>query len=227
MKSLIHKSIAIGFSLILFLVLLFTSFQIIVYNLNYYEGQYEKRNIAHKVGVSEKDLMFITENMLKYLKDERNTLDMQVTVNNKLEEVFGQREKAHMVDVKDLFIMGTSIRNVGAIILVLFMIYFYFNKNIAFKILGFIKYVFLAIIGLILLLSSLLVINFNKYFTIFHEIFFDNDLWLLDPNEDILINIVPEDFFFETSMYILILFSFLMIISITIAEIIKRKLITK
>lgn len=227
MKSLIHKSIAIGFSLILFLVLLFTSFQIIVYNLNYYEGQYEKRNIAHKVGVSEKDLMFITENMLKYLKDERNTLDMQVTVNNKLEEVFGQREKAHMVDVKDLFIMGTSIRNVGAIILVLFMIYFYFNKNIAFKVLGFIKYVFLAIIVLILLLSSLLVINFNKYFTIFHEIFFDNDLWLLDPNEDILINIVPEDFFFETSMYILILFSFLMIISITIAEIIKRKLITK
>lgn len=227
MKGLIHNSIAIGFSLILFLVLLFTSFQIIVYNLNYYEGQYEKRNIAYKVGVSEKDLMYITENMLKYLKDERNTLDMQVTVNNELEEVFGQREKAHMVDVKDLFIIGTSIRNIGAIILILFMIYFYFNKNFAYIVLGFIKYVFLAIIGVIILLGSLLVINFNKYFTIFHEIFFDNDLWLLDPNEDILINIVPEDFFFETSMYILILFSFLMIISITIAEIIKRKLITK
>ena len=40
----------------------------------------------------------------------------------------------------------------------------------------------------------------------FHEMFFSNDLWLLDPNTDMLINIVPEPFFIDTSLYICITF---------------------
>ena len=33
----------------------------------------------------------------------------------------------------------------------------------------------------------------------FHHIFFDNDLWILDPSTDLLINIVPEPFFMDTA----------------------------
>ena len=37
----------------------------------------------------------------------------------------------------------------------------------------------------------------------FHHIFFRNDLWLLDPNTDILIMMVPETFFFHLVFRIL------------------------
>ncbi len=47
---------------------------------------------------------------------------------------------------------------------------------------------------------------FSKYFIVFHKIFFDNDLWILDPKTDILINMVPEIFFFQTTMLIVALF---------------------
>ena len=40
----------------------------------------------------------------------------------------------------------------------------------------------------------------------FHQIFFDNDLWILDPATDLLINIVPEPFFMDTALYIVLLF---------------------
>ena len=46
----------------------------------------------------------------------------------------------------------------------------------------------------------------TKYFVIFHHIFFNNDLWLLDPATDLLINIVPEPFFVDTASYIALVF---------------------
>jgi len=42
---------------------------------------------------------------------------------------------------------------------------------------------------------------------IFHQIFFDNDLWILDARTDLLINIVPEPFFMDTAARIAMLFA--------------------
>jgi len=49
------------------------------------------------------------------------------------------------------------------------------------------------------LLTAIISTDFTKYFVIFHQIFFDNDLWILDPATDLLINIVPEPFFMDTA----------------------------
>ena len=49
------------------------------------------------------------------------------------------------------------------------------------------------------ILAAIISTDFNKYFIIFHHIFFNNDLWLLNPDTDLLINIVPEPFFMDTA----------------------------
>ena len=43
--------------------------------------------------------------------------------------------------------------------------------------------------------AAIVASDFTHYWTIFHKIFFTNDLWLLNPRTDLLINIVPEEFF--------------------------------
>ena len=48
-------------------------------------------------------------------------------------------------------------------------------------------------------LAGIIATDFNKYFIIFHHIFFNNDLWMLNPDTDLLINIVPEPFFMDTA----------------------------
>lgn len=69
---------------------------------------------------------------------------------------------------------------------------------------------FLLGTGLILLTSALfgayIGTHFSTAFVTFHHIFFDNDLWILDPSVDMLVNIVPEGFFFDTAFRILGLF---------------------
>ena len=45
------------------------------------------------------------------------------------------------------------------------------------------------------ILAYLMTRNFNKYFVIFHEIFFDNDLWQFNPETDLMIRMLPEGLF--------------------------------
>ncbi|QUH31316.1 TIGR01906 family membrane protein [Vallitalea guaymasensis] len=225
MKCLnIGVSIIIG--VLLFFVLLFTSAEVIAYNINHYQWQYERHDIPEQTNMSLDELTKVTKNMIAYLKDSRKTLDMKAVIDGKEQEVFGEREKSHMVDVKKLFVIGTYMRNISFIILVIAIGYMVFrNKKLLTITFSMVKYVFAVIIMLILILSGLLLIDFNKYFTIFHEIFFSNDLWLLDPKTDILINIVPEIFFFQTAMIILGIFVVSVVVTLVIIEVAKKKLI--
>ena len=56
-------------------------------------------------------------------------------------------------------------------------------------------------------LAAIISTDFTKYFIVFHKIFFNNDLWVLDPRTDMLINIVPEGFFFDTAARIALVFA--------------------
>ena len=59
--------------------------------------------------------------------------------------------------------------------------------------------------------------DFSKYFIVFHHIFFDNDLWILNPATDLLINIVPEPFFMDTALRIGITFGLMVVAFLVIS----------
>ena len=61
--------------------------------------------------------------------------------------------------------------------------------------------------ALITALGLIISTDFTKYFIMFHHIFFTNDLWILDPSTDLLINIVPEPFFVDTAARIGVTFA--------------------
>ena len=63
-----------------------------------------------------------------------------------------------------------------------------------------------------LAIAAIVASDFSKYFVVFHLIFFDNDLWILNPATDMLINIVPEPFFMDTALRIAITFGGMVII---------------
>lgn len=228
MKKILFNFIAIVFSLSLFFVLFFTSVESVVYNIPYYKWHYVNRHIDQDTGMSINDLMVVTRNMVDYLKDDRNTLEMQAKINGQMDEVFGDREQAHMVDVKSMAVDIHIIRNIGALLILGLIIFtLWKNKRLFVHMVGSVKYVFIATTAMILMIGGLLLIDFNKYFTIFHELFFSNDLWLLDPETDILINMVPEIFFFTTAMLVVVVFAVFTAAAIVGAQVSKKKMIKK
>ncbi|MBT9776208.1 TIGR01906 family membrane protein [Clostridium sp. MCC353] len=185
----------------LMIVLLITSVEAVAYwTPGYYEKEYAKYNVTEDVHMEMEDLLDVTHEMMQFLRGDREDLHVMTIVNGQEREFFNQREIAHMEDVKGLFVGALVLRRIclltaAACILVMFLL-----KGSAKKIL---PRTLCAGTGLffavLLLLAGIISTDFNKYFVIFHEIFFNNDLWILDPATDLLINIVPEPFFMDTA----------------------------
>src|SRR5699024_9709356 len=97
------------------------------------------------------------------------------------------------------------IKYISITISILIIAYFILNKlhTLLAKTLSFGLFLNHAIIVFLIVLIST---NFNRYFTIFHEIFFSNDLWILNPRTDLMIQMLPEPFFSTIGLRIGLLF---------------------
>ena len=218
MKNNKYLSYALGilFSFCLIVTLLITSVEAVTYwTPGYYEREYSKYNVTEDVHMEMDDLLDVTTEMMAYLRGNREDLHVPTIVDGQPREFFNDREIAHMEDVQGLFISGLWLRRIGILITLCFaaLAYFWGRKSAerteALKRLipkslcigtGAVFAVALALIGII---ST----DFSKYFIVFHKIFFNNDLWVLDPRTDMLINIVPEGFFFDTAARIALVFA--------------------
>ncbi len=54
-------------------------------------------------------------------------------------------------------------------------------------------------------LGLLIAMNWDRFFVVFHEIFFNNDYWIFDYDTDPVIRILPDGFFMHSALMILLL----------------------
>jgi len=205
--NLLKKICYITLGILLSIVLLLTSVEIVAFNLSHYSRSFDKYNITEATGMDMENLEYTIEDLLKYLKDDRQELDTRAVVNGEEREVFGERETLHMVDVKELFVNGMLVRNISIPLIIIISLFIikkdkYWRKGFS-KTLLYTSICNVALLGILLILMA---IDFYKYFTYFHLIFFTNDLWLLNPNTDVLIQMVPEAFFYDTAIKIVTYF---------------------
>ncbi len=211
----------------LLLILVISSFEIAAYSdYGWYEKAYEKYQVLADLEMEMPDVMEVTREMMAYLRGNREDLVVHTIVDGKEQEFFNDREKAHMIDVRNLFVGGLWLRR-GAVVLFLLAIgLLLVTKGDWKKVL---PRSFLIGTGTLLAVtvafSALISTNFNKYFTLFHEIFFDNDLWLLDPSTDLLIRMLPEGFFFDMVIRIGVIFLLFMVLLLggSIAMVIRQR----
>ena len=180
-------------SVFLFIVLI--GFRLTVFDKGFYFKQYEQ----NKVNYPHAELSENTDNLLDYLNGGHDLAGA----------FFSEKEKIHLRDVK-------------AIITKLILL-FYASSALSMSIIAYciykkepfhlpIKYSALSAISFFLILFVLLVSNFEGLFLNFHLISFSNDLWQLNPQTDNLINMFPQQFFYNAAIRI-------SVISITMAVI--------
>lgn len=204
MTKVLQYTIGIVFSICLMIVLLFTSVEAAVYwTPGYFEKEYAKYHVPEAVSMSMEDLLHVTEEMMDYLKGEREDLHVVTTMGGVNREFFNAREIAHMKDVKGLFLGALSLRRACLLIMAICLILLILLKTTFHT--TFIKALCIGTALFFLLfagIAGIIATDFTKYFILFHRIFFHNDFWMLDPSTDMLINIVPEGFFRDTVFYI-------------------------
>lgn len=167
------------------------------YDLDYYMDSYEKNGVFEVTHKSHQELEKLSKTIIAVLKGNSDV--------SELSPYFSSKEISHMRDVQNLFSIAKTLKFISAVS-GLIIIFYYLRRDkskIMGKYLGIglsFNYIFLIILGV------LVKINFNKYFIVFHKLFFNNDLWLLNPKTDLLIQIMPEVFFVDIVTKILLRF---------------------
>jgi integral membrane protein (TIGR01906 family) len=176
----------------------------------FYYRQFEANNTYNVVRMEPEDLHAVTHHMIGYLRGLEDNLQIETVVNGQTRPFFSDIEIRHMVDVKDLAAYAGIARIIFAVLIVACLIPFViFRKRLQNTWIYFFKswqYVSSGIFALASVLIIIISINWDRAWWVFHEIFFNNDYWILNPNVDLLINIVPYSFFFAMSVFIGVFF---------------------
>jgi integral membrane protein (TIGR01906 family) len=196
MKKL-HWVSGIILSLAIIVILLFSSFQAAMYiDFGFYEKEYEKYNVLPELGMKMDDVMYVTREMMDYLKGDRENLEVITTVDGEKQDFFNEQDKLHMADVQRLFLGGLKIRAAGIIVLLICLAFLIGTKANWKYILPRAFQIALALAGAVTAtLAFIFMRDFSAAFTKFHQIFFTNDLWMFDPAEDYMIRMLPEGLF--------------------------------
>lgn len=201
----IYYSLSLVF---LVMIVLISSVEKVAFSKNFYHKNYKELNTAQTMHMSDEDLNSATDVLLDYVKGVSPNVDLKVKVNGETVEMFNQKEKDHMIDVKNLFQNVLNVKR-GMIIFVVVAVILYARKkdyenarliSDVIKTAGLMMLVFFGAI------SFYALIDFNSFWTQFHKVFFSNDLWLLDPRTDRMINMFPEVFFSQMVMRIIVHF---------------------
>ena len=165
--NLLNKVLVILGVIILPLILISGSFYSFVYNEKFY-----MKNIDSKYETN-------VDNLINYFLDKEDLKD------------YTEKDKMHLIDVKSL--IDKTILSFYLLLGMLFFILTYFLIYLKYKEIGFILifgFCFFALIALLLYF-----VPFDALFLKFHLLSFNNDLWLLSPDESLLIRIFNQSFF--------------------------------
>jgi integral membrane protein (TIGR01906 family) len=128
----------------------------------------------------------------------------------------GAQHFAEAKDIFQLFVQGGLLALVVAVVLGSWL--WRRHRSTGFLTAG-------AIIALVtpLMLAVPLAIDFDRAFVVFHEIAFDNELWIFDPRTDPIIDYLPEALFMRNAFAILVVMIVLSVAAIMVGRRLRRR----
>ncbi len=209
------------FVCLLFIVsALFSAIRLVINRPAFFYAEYTRLDHARYMGMNTEDLANATMQMVRYMEGSAPSIDLEVTVNGKRVSMFNDRERAHMVDVLALY-QGWRTVSYASFALVALLIVLLRRRP------GEIARAFLnASKVFVLLLAAIAVwvlFDFSSFWTAFHHLFFTNDLWLLDPATSRMINMMPQQLFFDIVLSVVAVFLILWAALIAVAVAVRRK----
>ena len=114
------------------------------------------------------------------------------------DNMMSETAQIHFEEVKDIFDLFKVMALVLLPVCIAGIYYFYIKKRT-----DYLLYTGIVTVTLPVVVGSLIALNWQKVFILFHEIAFDNDYWIFDPYEDLVITILPDAFFMHCAIMII------------------------
>lgn len=198
MKKVLSVGMSTIASILLILILIFTSIGLVINNQTFTNNEFTELDVSNDMGISNADLVSAMQQLVDYMEGNADDIYIEVTENGETVEMFDYPQEAeHMADVRTIYLTIASYRDVGVLVM---LILFLFAAVIDFRkapqrlAQGYLSGSFVSLL-LFGFLGTWAALDFSNFWTFFHEALFWNDLWLFDATESRMINMLPEDMF--------------------------------
>ncbi len=193
-----------GFVLAVPILLFTTNIRFLASDTGYLEGGLRRHDAAENTGIALNELDYAVGAIVRYFEDDADTLRILVFTGGQETALFSEDETLHMEDVKGL--MRTIFRaNEVALGFVLAYVAATVlwagersGRTLAKETLAAVGAG--ALVGVAVGIVAL--VGFDGAWNQLHEVLFTNDLWLLDPRTDRLIQMFPETFWAEATFIV-------------------------
>ena len=204
-RRLVSISLVVAQALAIPAVLLFLVAGSVTWAVNdpgLYRNGFERYRTAQRSGIADADLIAIGADLRRYFNTSTEPLAVRAPIYGIEQEIFNQREVAHMYDVKRL-VRGTYWVALGSALWILATFALLVVRNRATWPTQSARLALWG--GAVTLISVFLVglaaiASFEQLFLLFHRLSFANDLWILDPRTDYLLILFPGGFWFDATM---------------------------
>ncbi len=222
--KILSKVTSVSVGLALFIALFLTVIDIQAFNKDFYWKEYEKLEHVEVMEMNMEDLKSVTVLLFDYVKGKTDSLSIDVEVSGEKMQMFNEKEILHMIDVKVLYQDAMLVKNLlfGFIFLSSAVFIYKKRKEAVYELATGVLDVAKGLGTILAVLAIYAWLDFNDFWLKFHYIFFTNDLFLLDPRTDRLIQLVPSQFFFDLVAEIAIIYFFVCLFVVLIARKIRR-----
>lgn len=186
-------------------VLLFTTnIRFLASDTGYLEGGLRRHDAAENTGIALGELDYAVGAIVRYFEDDAETLRLLVFADGEETALFSAEETLHMEDVKGLMraIFRANEVALGFVIAYVAGAVLWSGersgRDLAKATLAAVGVG--AAVGVVV--GILAIVGFESAWERLHEIIFTNDLWLLDPRTDRLIQMFPESFWREATFVV-------------------------
>ena len=152
-------------------------------------------------GVSADAYPAIADAITGYLKGTLPTPQITINRDGQNASAFAAHELLHLADIRGLVHLAGVIRYAALAAVAISFIVFLVLRKWQPGVLSFIRpqralvAAMAAFFALVLIIVIWAAVNFEGLFYAFHRLLFRNDLWLLDPQKDLLLQLMPLPFF--------------------------------
>ena len=170
-----------------------------------YDYGFNKYKIEKYTGIEFEQLQVAGQQIRDYFNNDLDQITINISLHgDNVPNLFNEKEILHMYDVKQLVKMVYLVQLYSAILLSMGCVFILFNPSTNGRILT-LKYFSrggMFTFSLVIAVSVLAIIGFDRLFLFFHLVSFSNELWILDPRHDYLIAMFPQGFFFDCTVAI-------------------------
>jgi integral membrane protein (TIGR01906 family) len=188
--------VSVAFVLLLPLLIIGTSVRTVFTDRDFILQGFRENQVGTTTGLDDLQLQRVADAFVAYFQAPPGQIQMEVSAFGRSRALFNDREVAHMEDVQALVQFFLRMQIVAGAVVVLRLVVALTMDRGTVPIGREMLLSVALMVAAIVVVGVMALIDFDAFWTRFHQIAFRNGLWLLDPTRDYLIMLFPEPFWF-------------------------------